>query len=89
MAQKTPTRKQMLDWIDLVSFAVFDCSLYLDTHPNDMAALSYFREYNRLRKQAVSDYTALYGPLTANGCSGNQNSWEWVQHPWPWEGGKC
>lgn len=90
MAQRTPTRRQMLDWVNMVSFAVLDAQLYLDTHPEDQEALSYFREYNRLRQQAVRDFTALYGPLTANGCgSGSQNSWEWIQQPWPWEGGDC
>ena len=32
MAQKQPTRKQMLDWVNMVSFAVTESILYLDTH---------------------------------------------------------
>ena len=28
-------RKELLDYIDVVSFAVVEANLYLDTHPND------------------------------------------------------
>ena len=89
MAQKKPTRKQMLDWVNMVSFAVTEANLYLDTHPGDPAALSYFQEYSRLRNQALNDFAALYGPLTADTARANQQTWEWVSEPWPWEGGTC
>ena len=89
MAQKKPTRKQMLDWVNMVSFAVTEANLYLDTHPGDPAALSYFEEYSRLRNQALNDFAALYGPLTADTARANQQTWEWVSEPWPWEGGAC
>ena len=87
MAQKQPTRQQMLDWVNMVSFAVTEANLYLDTHPGDPAALSYFQEYSRLRNQALNDFAALYGPLTADTARANQQTWEWVSEPWPWEGG--
>ena len=51
MAQKQPTRQQMLNWVNMVSFAVTEANLYLDTHPSDPAALSYVQEYSRLRCQ--------------------------------------
>ena len=89
MAQRQPTRNQMLSWINMVSFAVVEAGLYLDTHPADPAALSYYREYSRLRKQAVDDYTSLYGPLTSDAVSAGQERWQWIEQPWPWEGGAC
>ena len=63
-AQKQPSRQQMLQWVNMVSFAVQEANLYLDTHPKDQAALSYFQEYARLRNQALDDFAAMYGPLT-------------------------
>ena len=69
MAQKKPTRKQMLDWVNMVSFAVTEANLYLDTHPGDPAALSYFQEYSRLRNQALNDFSALFGPHSRYGKS--------------------
>lgn len=89
MAQRQPTRQQMLKWINMISFAVVDASLYLDTHPADPSALSYFQEYSRLRKQALEDFAALYGPLTLDTAEKSQRRWEWVNHPWPWEGEGC
>ena len=87
MAQKRPTRQQMLQWVNMVSFAVMEATLYLDTHPSDPAALSYFQEYSRMRNQALEDYASMYGPLTVDTARSSQKSWEWVNEPWPWEGG--
>ncbi len=89
MAKAQPTRKQMLDWVDMVSFAVTEANLYLDTHPEDQAALSYFREYSRLRNEALEEFASMYGPLTVDTAVKCQKTWEWVNRPWPWEGGNC
>ncbi len=89
MAQRQPTRKQMLSWINMVSFAVVEASLYLDTHPTDPTALAYFREYSQLRRQALDDYAAIYGPLNLDTAPTGQERWEWINQPWPWEGGAC
>lgn len=89
MAQKQPTRQQMLMWVDMVSFAVVEANLYLDTHPSDPAALSYFQEYVRMRNQALEDYAAMFGPLTIDTAGNCRKQWEWINSPWPWEGGEC
>ena len=89
MAQKQPTRQQMLMWVDMVSFAAHEANLYLDTHPEDLSALSYFQEYSRLRNQALEDFAAMFGPLTVDTTGSCRNQWEWVNSPWPWEGGEC
>ena len=87
MAQGTPSRQQMLKWVDMLSFAVQEANLYLDTHPSDQAALAYFQEYNQLRCQALNDYAALYGPLLI--ANAEADTWNWIQGPWPWEGEDC
>ena len=33
------SQKQLLQWINMVSFAVNDITLYLDTHPDEEEAL--------------------------------------------------
>ena len=68
MAQGTPSRQQMLKWVDMLSFAVQEANLYLDTHPSDQAALAYFQEYNQLRCQALNDYAALYEQADDRDC---------------------
>ena len=39
------SQKQLLQWINMVSFAVNDITLYLDTHPDDEEALNYLKHY--------------------------------------------
>ena len=48
-----PCRKELLQWINVVSFAVDDVKLFLDTHPCDQNALAYFQEYSRMRNEAL------------------------------------
>lgn len=85
---KRMSREQLLDWINMISFAVIETSLYLDTHPCDVEALKFFDECIQMRKIAISEYSEQYEPLTLDLAGGNQNNWRWVMSPWPWEG-KC
>ena len=64
MTNNRPNRKDLLQWINVVSFAVNDVQLFLDTHPTDTNALAYFHEYSKLRNQALKEYSKYYGPLT-------------------------
>lgn len=83
-------QNQLLDYINMVSFAVVEVTLYLDTHPCDQEALEYFRHYSKLRNKAMKEYADAYGPLTVDTNSNNSDTWEWVKNPWPWEmGGAC
>lgn len=78
-------REQLFTQIQQHEFALIDASLFLDTNPNDAAALAYFNEIQAAYWTAVTDYQARFGPLTAKG--GNYtDSWTWVNDPWPWEG---
>lgn len=86
----TGSRKQLFCFINEVSFAVYEALLYLDTHPNDQEAMEYFREYNHLRNRALQEYARLYGPLTISTANDHESRcWEWMNQPWPWEGGDC
>ena len=90
MTNNRPNRKDLLQWINVVSFAVNDAHLYLDTHPTDKEALAYFHEYSKLRNHAMKEYSKYYGPLTIDttmeSCT---DSWNWVNEPWPWQEGGC
>ena len=87
---KQPGRKELLNYINQVSFAVDDVKLYLDTHPCDEEALSYFQEYSRLRGQALKEYASYYGPLIVDTAySSCSDRWNWINEPWPWQEGGC
>lgn len=85
-----PCRKDLLDKIYEASFAVDDVKLYLDTHPWDDEALVYFKEYSRIRNEALKEYAQYYGPLTIDTvtCS-DPEKWNWINEPWPWQEGGC
>ena len=59
MMQNKMSKEQLLDWIDQVSFAVNDMTLFLDTHPDDEEARAYFEEKSALRNEALEEYAAL------------------------------
>lgn len=84
------SKGQLLTHIDEVSFAVYEALLFLDTHPENQEALSFFRENNRKRNAALRVYERSFGPLTIRHAGDSRSrSWQWVEQPWPWEGGNC
>lgn len=89
LRQYNMERKDLLQWINEVSFAIVEITLYLDTHPNDAEALSFFHHYNEERKKAVKLYSDNYAPLTLDFMQDEQDHWNWASEPWPWEGGYC
>ena len=86
MKGQQPNRESLLAWINQVSFAVNEMTLYLDTHPDDEDALAFFREKLKIRQEALETYARFYGPLTIDTANDNMSrSFQWVQQPWPWE----
>ena len=77
-------RKELLQKINEVSFAVNDITLYLDTHPMDSIAKSDFQQAASKRKELMQKYAKEFGPLTLD-CSCEYHSW--AEGPTPWEGG--
>ena len=73
------SQKQLLQWINMVSFAVNDITLYLDTHPDDEEALNYLKHYKELRKQGLRAYADQYGPLTIDSAKVGDH-WDWATH---------
>lgn len=82
-------QKQLMNWIDQISFVLDDTLLYLDTHPHDQEALAYFQHFHKMRKEAIEEYGRKYSPLTLDSITSSQDKWEWVYGKWPWEGGDC
>lgn len=83
-------RQELLSHINQASFAVDDVKLYLDTHPCDTDALSFFREYSRQRNELLKEYAKVYGPLTIDTADIScRDRWDWVNEPWPWQEGGC
>lgn len=85
MNQDNINEREMLERINQLMFIVNDLSLYLDTHPCDMRALTTHRQYSEQLVDLKNLYQAQYGPLSIYT---PVNSWEnWINSPWPWERG--
>ena len=89
MSDNKPCRAELFEWINVVSFAVDDVKLYLDTHPCDRDALEYFEEFKKQRVQALKEYAKYYSPLTLDTACTPAERWAWIDSPWPWQEGGC
>lgn len=71
---------------DLQAMDVFlvDMALYLNTHPCDKEALAVYKKYNDQNNMMRTQYQNLYGPLTIRHAE-DEDYWQWVGSPWPWE----
>lgn len=88
MMNQPMNQQQMMNWINIVSFAVNDITLYLDTHPCDESALDYYRHYHKLRQEALAAYEKAYGPLTLDSYCAD-GKWQWSTQNPPWKGDVC
>lgn len=78
-------QQTLLHKVQMLTFAVTDMALYLDTHPNCRNGLAWFKKQKRALNEAKAEYEARFGPLTAEPV-GDDSRWNWIDGPWPWEG---
>lgn len=76
-------RNQLLKKIQVADFTVDEAILYLDGHPTNKLALSFFEKATKECDDLIAKYETTYGPLDAHHASGP--SWTWIQGPWPWQ----
>lgn len=77
-------RQKLLKKISSVQFAAWELHIYLDTHPDDDAAIKSLKCYEKDAKALIKDYEFKYGPLVSDSVYGDSR-FEWVNNPWPWE----
>lgn len=74
---------KLIKEIQAVDFAVYDLSLFLDTHPNNQRALEDKNQLVRRSKQLKANYEEKFGPLSLKSIS--QLPYRYIDDPWPWE----
>lgn len=77
---------KLLNMIKKYDLVLTELNLYLDTHSRCQNAIGYFKKYKELREKAYNEYITKYGPITFTD-SDPDDSWPWVDGPWPWERG--
>ena len=80
----TSERDALLKKIQAMDFALYDAVLYLDGHPGNKKALDYYREHRDALVELRDEYARKFGPLTIYDNYDN-DTWHWVDKPWPWE----
>lgn len=78
------SKQKLMNNITLSSFGINELNLFLNTHPNDSQALELYKQYRKIRNDALELYTRNYGPLTPYE-SEDSVCWTWVENPWPWQ----
>ena len=79
-----PEVQQMIDDLRIVSFALDDVRLFLDTHPTDEDALDYYADFQILRNELLENLSDAGFPMLADNVDTAQG-WGWLTPPWPWE----
>lgn len=79
------SRSQLLRGIQIACFALKEAQLFLDTHPKDKDALAYYQRYHSKKQQLSDEYSRRFGPLSLSDYDAAEETWQWVQGPWPWE----
>lgn len=70
--------------LQVLSFAIHELAMYLDTHREDREALELYRAYQQMYHKGMMEYSKQYGPL--NHCCPSENpEYQWLDDPWPWE----
>ena len=80
-----PQKKNLMRKLREYDFAIFETVEFLDTHPHNLKALKYYSKLQQEREKILAEYEAAFGPVTMYG-NKNENNWDWVSGPWPWEG---
>ena len=76
-------RAMCLRRIASVDFALYELTLYLDTHPEDQNALRMREIYQNKRRELIAEYEAAFGPYVVT-----TDGWTGVDNPWPWDFGQ-
>jgi len=83
------SRLELLRQIQMLDFYAVELNLFLDTHPNDQQALQDYSYIIQQSEQLRNVYTERFGPLlNFHKANINENRWNWIDNPWPWENKK-
>lgn len=79
-------KDKLLYNIQMYTFALKDLVLYLDIFDDDKNILKLFNEWSSELEKLKKRYEKSYGPLCSFS-SNDENKWEWINNPWPWDKG--
>lgn len=75
------SKSKLLKRLSALGFAMYECRLFCDTHPDDQEALELLNSYKKKYEAVKAEFEKEFGPLTLKG----YNSDDWLNDPWPWD----
>lgn len=69
--------------LQVLSFAIQELALYLDTHRDDKDALETYRDYQKMYQKCLQEYQQSRGAM--NHRTPMEGPYGWLDDPWPWE----
>lgn len=76
---------RLLHELQAVDFVLVELTLYLNTHPDDVAAIEQFNTYAAKKQALKMQFDSQYGPLQQFGNSPVGAPFSWKEAPWPWQ----
>ncbi|MBL0386492.1 spore coat protein CotJB [Tumebacillus sp. ITR2] len=76
---------RLLHDLQAVDFVLVELTLYLNTHPDDAAAVEQFNVYAAKKQHLKAQFDAEFGPLQQFGNSPVGVPFTWKEAPWPWQ----
>ena len=66
-------------------FAINDLNLYLDVHPDNREVLNVLKKNINELKKEKEEFIKLYGPLQVCDTLNTDETFKWINNPWPWD----
>jgi len=79
------TYNDLMRQMQETDFVLVELNLYLDTHPEDQAAIAQFNQYVQRSMAIKHQFQTLFGPLYHFGGSYSPAPFAWKEAPWPWQ----
>lgn len=76
---------ELLEEIQTIDFVLVELTLYLDTHPEDQAAINQFNDCAHQSMVLKNKFQQMFGPLYQFGNSYSNYPFDWKDAPWPWQ----
>ena len=79
------TKETLLQELYGTGLIVNDLRLFLDTHPEDHAAMMDYRKFCTEYAKLSKTYERDFGPLTSMDTEEGFSEFSWTRGPWPWK----
>lgn len=79
------SKEEYIEKLQAIGLMAYDLILFLDTHPDSVEAFSDYKKVSKNYREILVEYEKLYGPLSHAALYTEEQKYNWIQGPWPWE----